>query len=63
MGSITISRRTLLIGLAGAMTCPVLGCGSGSDSEKPAEVKQEANAKSLQASGDFYKQKFQQKKK
>jgi hypothetical protein len=63
MESISISRRTLLVGLAGVMTCPVLGCGSGSDSEKPAEIKQEANTKSLQASGDFYKQQHQQKKK
>jgi hypothetical protein len=63
MDSITVTRRTLLVGIAVAIICPVLGCDSGSDPEKPAEIKQEANTKSLQATGDFYKQKFQQKKK
>jgi hypothetical protein len=63
MKSVTVSRRKLLVGLAAAMACPVLGCGSGSDAEKPAEVKQEANLKSSQASGDFYKQKYAGKQK
>jgi hypothetical protein len=63
MDSITVTRRTLLVGIAVAIICPVLGCDSGSDPEKPAVINQEANTKSLQATGDFYKQKFQQKKK
>jgi hypothetical protein len=57
-----ISRRSFLFGLATALAFPVLGCGSGSDSETAAPVQQEANKKSLQASGDFYKQQHQQKK-
>jgi hypothetical protein len=63
MDSISVTRRTLVAGIAVAILSPVLGCDSGSDPEKPAQIKQEANTKSLQASGDFYKQKYQQKKK
>jgi hypothetical protein len=58
-----ISRRSLLFGLATALTFPVLGCGSSSDSDKPAPLLEEANTKSLQATGDFYRQKAQQQKK
>jgi len=58
-----ISRRSLLLGLATALAFPVLGCGSGSDSDKPAPVQQEANKKSLEASGNYYKQQHQEKKK
>jgi hypothetical protein len=63
MDSIAISRRRLMVGLAMALVSPVMGCGLGSDPEKPADIKQEANTKSLQATGDFYRQKFQQQKK
>jgi hypothetical protein len=58
-----IFRRSLLFGLATALAFPVLGCGSGSDSETPAPVQQAANKKSLEASGDYYKQLHQEKKK
>ncbi len=56
-----ISRRSLLFGLASALAFPVLGCSSSSDSTTPAPVQQEANKKSLQASGDYYKQQHQKK--
>jgi hypothetical protein len=52
-----------MLGLAMALASPVIGCGSGSDSEKAADLKQEANTKSLQATGDYYRQKYQQQKK
>ena len=64
MKTLVLSRRRLLVGLALGTTLPFGGCNdSGAASGKPAEIKQEQNKKSMEASGDFYKQQHQKKKK
>ncbi len=62
MNTVALTRRKLIVTLAVGTILPVWGCDSGTSSDKPAPLKEEENKKSSQASGDFYKQKFQQKK-
>jgi hypothetical protein len=65
MNVIRLSRRGFIAAMAAGVAGPLLasGCDSGSGGGAPAPVNQEANTKSLQATGDYYRQQHQQKKK
>jgi hypothetical protein len=63
MRSAPIAVRPWLACLALGIAGPAggWGCGPGENDQAPAPVNQEANKKSMEASGDFYRQKYQKK--
>lgn len=50
------------LAVALAIACAGGGCGQKDSDGAPAPVNQEASKKSMEASGNFYKQKYQPKK-
>ena len=61
MRSSPIAVRALTAGLVLASAGLPSGCGPGENTAAPAAINQEANKKSMNASGDFYKQQHQKK--
>ncbi len=56
-----VVARRLFACMALAVALPSAGCGGSKGVGDAAPVNQEANKKSLQATGDFYKQQHQKK--
>lgn len=52
----------LCLAVALAIACAGGGCSQKDTGGAPTPVNQEANKKSMESSGDFYKQKYQSKK-
>jgi hypothetical protein len=56
-----VAARRLLGCMALAVALPCLGCNESKTEGSASPVNQEANKKSQQASGDYYKQQHQKK--
>ena len=61
MRSAPIALRPWLACLALGIAGLAGGCGPSENDQAPAPLAQEANKKSMQASGDFYRQQHQKK--
>jgi hypothetical protein len=58
---VAVRRLLVVVGMALAVALPPIGCSESKTDGSAAPVNQEANKKSMQATGDFYQQQHKKK--